>query len=148
MQDILNHLLSFLNSIPSEFWGFLIETIIAAIPVSIAGIVIKKWRDIDNEKKMLIIIIGTSMLAGVLEYLHGNARFAPWTAIVQGWFTFAATQPVYFLFVKPLYARFQIWFAEQVAKVALSSEAKAAAVPAEGLPITVSASTGTSDFSL
>lgn len=140
-------LLAALNSIPSDAWGVTIETVVSAVIVSPIMMAVKKWWDIDNEKKMLLLVIAGSLLAGAADYLHGIPEFAPWFAIVQGWLVFATTQPVYRFFVKPLFARLGSAIAAQLAKVATVSEAKAATVPPQGLPISAATPPPADDFS-
>lgn len=132
----MQYILNILNSIPGDAWSVIIDVLVSAVIVSPLALGVKKWLSVDNEKKMLILVVVGSMLASAGAYLQSVPKFAPWFVLVQGWLVFATTQPVYFLFVKPLSKRLGVWFTEQIAKVALANEAKAAAVPAEGLPLT------------
>jgi hypothetical protein len=134
MHDILQHILNTLNNIPSDIWGYLITIIVSAVPTSWFIQLYKKWRGIkDHEKYMLLLTIAGSMVASALAYLHSTPEFAPWFVLVQGWLVFATTQPVYYLFVKPLTKKLGSYFSVQIAKYATVAEAKSAAVPAGGL---------------
>jgi hypothetical protein len=133
--EVIQRFLDLLNSIPAEAWSVIMQTVVAAAIVSPVGLAIKKWLSIDSEKKMLTLIMLSSLLAGALQYLHSVPQFAPWFAIVQGWLIFATTQPVYRFAVKPLAVRLGVWWNEQLIKATATNEAKAATVPPQGLPV-------------
>lgn len=141
--SFLDSILSFLNSIPNEVWTAIIEVVVGAIIVSPVVLAIKRWRDIHSEKIMLALVIGGSFITAALLYLRSVPEFAPWAIAVQGWLVFATTQPVYIYLVKPLSIRIGIWFNGKVAAVAIANEAKSAAIPATGMPVTVG---GSEDF--
>lgn len=133
--ELLRQALQILNDVPSEAWGALIDIVVSAFLVSPLALAIKKWFSVDGEKKMVGLVMFGSILAAGGAYLMSVPEFAPWIILITGGLTFATTQPVYYFFVKPLFTRLSAWFAEEVAKASLQTEAKAAAVPAEGLPI-------------
>ena len=135
MSEILNYILNALNSIPGDVWGYIITLIVAALPTSGIVMAIKKWFSVDGEKKMLTITIIGSMAASAVAYLQSTPEFAPWFVILQGWLVFATTQPVYYLFIKPLTKKLEVYWATQIAKYATTAEAKNAAVPAGGLNV-------------
>lgn len=124
-------ILTFLNSVPSDAWGLVIETVVSAFVVSPLALGIKKWLSVDSEHKMLGLVILGSLVAGLLDYLHGVTLFAPYFALVQGWLVFATTQPVYKWLIRPLAAKIAgtIVSAKQLADV------KSAEVPAGGIPV-------------
>ena len=137
MSDVLHTILNFLNNVPSNVWGYIITIVVAAVPTSWFVQLYKKWRGVkDREKFMVFVTIAGSMLASALAYLHSTPEFAPWFIAVQGWLVFATTQPVYYLFVKPLWGKLSVYFAGKIAEYATTVEAKNAAVPAGGLPVT------------
>ena len=127
-------ILQAVNSVPAEIWGTIIEIIISAVIVSPIALGIKKWFSIDGEKKMVLIVTVGSFIAATATYLLTVPEFAPWVIIVQGWLTLATTQPVYYFFIKPLFRRLGDWFTDQITKATQITEAKAAAIPPEGLP--------------
>lgn len=133
--ELLQAGLSFLNTIPSEAWNILAEVIVGALAVSPVMLAIKKWLSIDGEKKMMFLVIFGSMLASAGLYLRGIPQFAPWFVAVQGTLVFAFSQPVYYLFVKPLYRKLGASLTVQINKAKDLNEAKTAAVPAGGLPV-------------
>lgn len=135
MPDQLKQALDFVNSLPPEVWPIVTEIIVSALVVSPVMLGIKKWFSIDGEKKMVIFVMIGSMIASIVAYMLTVPEFAPWLILVQGWLVFATTQPVYYLFIKPLFRRIGTWFTDQITKAAAISEAKAAAVPADGLPL-------------
>ncbi len=135
MLENLKQVLDILNDVPAEVWSVVIETVVGALIVSPVMLGIKKWFSIDGEKKMVVFVMIGSMLAAVAAYMLTVPEFAPWLILVQGWLVFATTQPVYYLFIKPLVRKLGAWFTDQIAKAAAISEAKAAAVPATGLPL-------------
>ena len=142
---VLHYILNTLNSIPSDAWGYVISVLVSAVATSPVVQIIKKWFSIDGEKKMLALTIVGSMLASAIVYLQGVPQFAPYFVLIQGWLVFATTQPVYYLFVKPLSKKLEIYFAGQIARYATVAEAKNAAVPAGG--IGQAAPAGAEDFS-
>lgn len=149
--ELLHSALQTLNSVPSEAWSMLVEVLVGALTVSPLAQAIKKWFNGDGdktlgEKRMLAIVMAGSVMAAAVSYIVTVPEFAPWVITVQGALTFAATQPVYVYLVKPLSKRLGAWFSEQVAKASAITEAKAAKVPAAGLPIT-SAAVPVEDFS-
>lgn len=140
MQDLLHSILQTLNSVPSEAWSSLVEILIGALTVSPLAQAIKKWFNGNGdkalgEKRMLAIVMTGSFAAAAISYIVTVPEFAPWVITIQGALTFAMTQPVYIYLVKPLSKRLGTWFTEQVAKASAITEAKAAKVPAAGLPI-------------
>lgn len=130
MQPILD----ILNTVPGEVWSLIVEILFSAIIVSPVALGLKKFWKVNSEKIMLFLVIAGSFAAATFTYLQGSAEFAPWVIAVEGWLVFATTQPVYFLFIKPLTRRVGSWFAAQVAEATLLNEAKTAAVPEQGLP--------------
>lgn len=138
--DLWHSVIQFLNSVPGDVWSNIGDILFAAVVVSPAALAIKKWLNIDDpkrrEKIMTVIVILGSMGASALLYLHSVPEFAPWFVLVQGWLVYATTQPVYYLFVKPLATRIGGWFTQRIAAMATVTEAKGAAVPPEGLPVT------------
>jgi hypothetical protein len=50
-------LLALLNSVPSDAWGVVIETIVSAFVVSPLALGLKKWLSVDSEHKMLGLVI-------------------------------------------------------------------------------------------
>lgn len=135
MQNIFHDALQALNNVPASAWDIVIQTIISAVTVSPIALGIKKWFSIESEKKMMLIVMVGSFITGASAYLLTVPEFAPWIIIVQSWLIYATTQPVYFLFIKPIFKRLGVWFTDQVSKATMVHEAKAAAVPPEGLPI-------------
>lgn len=140
MSDVWGWLASVISSVPSEAWGTIGDVMYGALIVSPAALAVKKWLNIEDAKRrervMTFVVIAGSMLASVLFYLKGVPEFAPWFVLVQGWLTYATTQPVYFLFVKPLAARIGVWFTTKLEAMSVVTEARGAAVPPEGLPVT------------
>lgn len=132
---MLEQIWNTINQIPSEAWDILIEILVSAIIVSPLALGLKKWWKIDGEKVMLGLVILASLLASVIIYLQSDPRFAPWIVAVQGGLTFATTQPVYYLFVKPLFTRLSLWFSSQVDQAVALNDVKSAALPSDGLPI-------------
>ena len=135
-----------LNSISPDAWSGIIQVVLSSLVVSPVMIGIKKWFSIDGEKKMLFLVMLGSMATAAIAYLLTVPKFAPWIIVITGWLTFATTQPVYLYFVKPLSKSLGEWFTAKVTEAAAINEAKAAAVPATGLPITAGVPT-TEDFS-
>lgn len=142
--DTLQHLLHQLNSIPPAAWAVILPTVVQAVITSPIMLGVKKWFSVDSEKKMLFLVMLGSMATAAVGYLVTVPRFAPWFILVSGWLTFAATQPVYIYAVKPLGKIIGGWFAGKIAEATAINEAKGAAVPATGLPVS---STPTEDFS-
>lgn len=132
----INWLLAEINSIPSYAWEVIIETAFGAVTASALALGFKKWWSIDSEKKMIMTVALMSLLVGAAMYLRGVPKFAPWYALVQGWVIFATSQPAWFFFVKPFFAKMSVWLTDQIAKAAVVNEAQNAAIPAEGLPLT------------
>jgi hypothetical protein len=132
-------LLNLINSVPAATWDILVETLASAVLVSPVMVAIKKWFSVDGEKKMMFLVILGSMLASAGLYLREVPELAPWVVVVQGWLIFATTQPVYFLFVKPLIRSIKKRFAAAIAKATALNEVKSAAVPPQGLPVTSAA---------
>lgn len=137
--EFIQQILDFLNNVPSEVWTNLSEILFAAIIVSPGALAVKKWLKIDDpkrrEKIMTVVVIAGSLLASMLLYLQSMPQFAPWFVLVQGWLIYATTQPVYYLFIKPLATRIGAWFTEKMVLMSAKSEAKEAAVPPEGMPV-------------
>jgi hypothetical protein len=132
---MFQQILDTLNQVPADVWGYVIQIIVSAVIVSPVALALKKWWKINGEIVMMGIVILGSVLSAVLIYLQSDPRFAPWIVAVQGGLTFATTQPVYYLAVKPLYRQLSAWFTSQVAEAVELNEVKSAAVPATGLPI-------------
>ena len=133
--EILRQIQQILNDVPAEAWGELVNIVVSAFIVSPVALAIKKWFSVDGEKKMVALVMAGSVLAAAGAYLMSVPEFAPYIILITGGLTFATTQPVYYFFVKPVFTRISAWFAAEVAKAATQTEAQAAAVPAEGLPI-------------
>jgi len=133
--QILKTVLDFLNQIPPDAWGALVQVVVSAIIVSPLALALKKWWKVNSEKIMLLIVSFGSVASAIVVYLMGNPDYAPWVISVTGAVTFATTQPVYYLFVKPIAIRVGTWFATQVSEAAKLNEAKSAELPASGLPI-------------
>jgi hypothetical protein len=132
LQEILNTL----NSVPKETWATIAQVVGSAFIVSPVALAIKKWFSVDGEKKMTALVILFSMVASAVVYLQDVPQFAPWFVAVQGLLVYATSQPVYFFFIKPLFARIGVSFSTQVAKaVAYRDEVQSAEVPAQGLPL-------------
>lgn len=131
-----NHILHQLNSISPAAWAIILPTVLQAIITSPIMLGVKKWFSVDGEKKMLFFVMLGSMGAALVGYLITVPRFAPWFILVSGWLTFATTQPVYLYAVKPLARIIGSWFSGKIAEATAINEAKNAAVPATGLPIT------------
>jgi Na+/melibiose symporter-like transporter len=142
MQSILHAL----NSISPDAWGVVVQTLVSALIVSPLFVGIKKWFQVDGEKKMLFLVMLGSMGAAAVAYMLTVPQFAPWIILAQGWLVFATTQPVYMYFVKPVFKNLGSWFTGKLAEAAAINEAKGAAVPATGLPIS-SVPASTEDFS-
>lgn len=135
LHAILNAVLNFFNSVPSEAWGMLIEVVVASFAVSPIMVAVKKWFAVDSEKKMMGLVILGSMFASVGLYLRGVPEFSPWFVAVQGMLVFACTQPVYYLFIKPLFRKLGATVTIQIQKAKGYNEARSAIVPAGGLPL-------------
>jgi len=137
--EILRQILQFLNDIPPEIYSSITEILIQAVAASAAGLALKRKLRLDDpkvrEKIMVAFVMASSITAAGIGYILTVPEFAPWVILVTGGLTFATTRPVYYFFLKPLFTRIGAWFAGQVSKAAALNEAKAAAVPAEGLPI-------------
>jgi hypothetical protein len=139
--EILRQLLQTANDIPKEVYQMGTDALIGAISVSSLGLGIqrqvkKAWDNPKTREKIMVafVMVGSLISAGI-AYLLTVPEFAPWIILVTGAVTFATTQPVYYFFLKPLATRTAAWMTGQVAKASAINEAKAAAVPAEGLPI-------------
>lgn len=132
-----------LNSIPEAAWNVIIQSVASAVVVSPLFLGVKKWFSIDSPKKMVFLVMLGSMAAAAIAYLVTVPQFAPWFILVTGWLTFATTQPVYHYFAKPFFTWLGAWITGKVNDAKAINEAKSAAVPATGLPITGS----TTDFS-
>lgn len=137
MLEFFQNALNTLNQVPPEAWSIIIEIAISALIVSPFMLGLKKWFKIHGEKLMVLLVAFFSIAASVVAYLIADPYFAPWIILVQGWLTFATTQPVYYLLVKPFFGKLGAWFTDQVAKATQITEAKAAAVPPEGLPVSL-----------
>lgn len=140
-QSILNTL----NSISPEVWSVIVQSVVSALIVSPLFVAVKKWFSVDGEKKMLFLVMLGSFAAAAVAYLVTVPSFAPWIILAQGWLVFATTQPVYLYFVKPATKSLGTWFSTKLTEAAAINEAKNAAVPATGLPISVPAAA--EDFS-
>jgi hypothetical protein len=138
--EVLNNLLGLLNSIPSDAWSVIVETVFSAITVSSVALAIKKFFAVDGDRKMLLLVMFGSFIAGGLDYLHGIPLFAPYFALIQGWIVLGMTQPVYRFFVKPLGNKLAAWLSKKIAQATSVNEAKNAA---SALPV----STTANDFS-
>lgn len=143
---MFDSILHALNSISPEAWSVVVQSVVAALIVSPLFVGVKKWFSVDGEKKMLFLVMLGSIGAAAVAYMLSVPSFAPWVILVQGWLTFATTQPIYLYFVKPTFKRLGVWFSEKLAEAAALNEARAAAVPAGGLPVTAVPS-ATEDFS-
>lgn len=130
IENILQTILDTLNSIPAVAWEVAIESVVGAVITSGAFVGIKKWFSISSEKKMVVLVMLGSIFMGGLAYLRGVPNFAPWFAFVEGIFIFAASQPVFFLFVKPTVRKI---VSEVEKAVRFNSELKSAVEPAGGL---------------
>lgn len=133
--EILNQILSGLNSVPAELWGQVVEIILSAVIVSPLALGLKKWWKVHSEKLMVLMVMVGSIAAAAIAYLQTQSDFAPYFIAVQGAFVFAATQPVYYFMVKPLWIRLVLWFNSQVEQAAALNDTKSAELPADGLPI-------------
>lgn len=131
---MLDSILNTANQVPDEVWSAIIEVIMAALVVSPVMVGLKKWWKIHSEKVMMATVMLGSLGAAALIYLQTDPRFAPWVIVIQGWLVFATTQPVYFLFIKPLFRRISTWFAGQLEQAAKLNEVKTAAIPKTGIP--------------
>lgn len=132
------HILHSLNSIPAAAWAVILPTVLQAVITSPIMLGIKKWFSVDSEKKMLFLVMLGSMATAAVGYLVTVPKFAPWFILVSGWLTFATTQPLYLYAVKPLARITGEWFTGKIAEATAINEAKAAAVPAAGLPVSSS----------
>lgn len=128
-------ILDALNQVPAEAWTAAVQIVLSAVIVSPLALGLKKWWKIEGEKVMLGLVILGSLLATVVAYLQSDPQFAPWIVLVQGGLTFATTQPIYYLFIKPLFLTLGSWFASQVEQAAQLNDVKSATVPVDGLPI-------------
>lgn len=126
-QSILDNL----NSVPSEVWLVVAETIIAALVASPLVVGIKKWLKINSDKVMLVTAILTSIGTAAAAYAINDPAFSAWLIPVHGWLIFATTQPVYRFLVKPIINKIQSIITEAVA---FNNEVKSATVPPDGLP--------------
>lgn len=133
--EIFQKILDTLNSVPADVWADAVNVIVSAIIVSPTALALKQWWNVNNEKIMVTIVILGSMVAAAIAYLQTTQEFGPWFVAVQGWLTFAATQPVYYFFVKPLWKRLIVWFEVKVAEAAALNDTRSAQVPADGLNI-------------
>lgn len=131
----VQQILDALNQVPASVWQQAIQIVIGALVVSPVALALKKWWKIDGEKVMLGIVMLGSILAPAIVYLQTDPQFAPWFVLVQGWLTFATTQPVYYLFVRPLWGAIEGWFTGTIQQAISLNEVKSAAVPETGLPI-------------
>lgn len=134
MQQIQQILVA-LNEVPAEAWTTAVEVVVSALIVSPVALGLKKWWKIEGDKVMVGLVMLASLLAAVVLYLQSDPRFSPWVVAVQGALTFAATQPWYHFFVKPVAIRTATWFTSQVEQAAQLNDVKSATVPASGLPI-------------
>lgn len=130
-----SHILHTLNSIPTAAWAVILPTVVQAVITSPLMVAVKKWFSVDSERKMLFLVMLGSMATAAVGYLVTVPRFAPWFILVSGWLTFATTQPVYLYAVKPLSRIVGEWFSGKIAEATAINEAKAAAVPSSGLPV-------------
>lgn len=131
-----------LNSISPEAWGILATTVTTALVSSPVVQGLKKWFQVDEEKKVLFLVMLVSMASAAVAYLITVPQFAPWFILAQGWLTLGTSIPLYVFFLKPLFQNLGAWFTGKLAEAAAINEAKAAAVPAAGLP-----TASTEDFS-
>lgn len=139
LHSLLNTLNGIVAGIPTEARSLAVETIASAFAVSPVMSGIKRKLDIEDpkrrEKIMVVLVIAGSMLASVGLYLRSTPEFAPWFIAVHGMLIFACTQPVYYLFIKPLFRKLGTSLAVQIQKAKNLNEARSAIVPAEGLGI-------------
>lgn len=142
MQSILHAL----NSISPDAWGVVVTTVVSALITSPVVQGLKRWFQVDSEKKILFLVMIGSMGAAAVAYLLTVPQFAPWIILVEGWLVFATTQPLYIYFFKPVFKNLGGWFTGKLAEAAAINEAKSAAVPATGLPVS-SIPSSTEDFS-
>lgn len=130
--------LGLLNAVPQGIYELVITSVIGAIAVSPVALAIKKWFTTElntiSEKKMILIVAFGSFLSAAVTYVVASPTFAPWIIAVQGFVTLGMTQPVFFLFVKPLSIRLGAWFTSQVNAAVLKNEARAALIPENGIP--------------
>lgn len=133
--QILNQILTALNSVPAEVWGQVVEIVISAVIVSPAALALKKWWKVNSEKVMVFMVMLGSVAAAVIAYLQTQPEFQPYFIAVQGALVFATTQPVYYFFVKPVWIRLTMWFQSQVQKAAELNDTKSAQVPEGGLSL-------------
>ena len=134
MDQIIPTINNALVSVPNEYWNMFVEIVFTALITSSALTGLKRWWDLHNEKIMITLTICGTMLAGAVTYLAGVQPFSKWAALLQGVLVFAASQPIYFLVLKPLFKKIGAWWTSQLTKVALNQEAKSAVVPDGGLP--------------
>lgn len=138
VQQIFTNVLHVLNSVPPDVWDMVAEVVFSAVVISPLALGLKKWKDVNSEKIMTAIVILGSFASAALLYFRDQPEYAAWFIIVQGWLTFATTQPVYFYFVKPLFRRMSAWFAAKVAQAAIvDTELRSAQEPAGGLQVNV-----------
>lgn len=126
------------NQVPQSVYELVITSAIGAITVSPVALGVKKWftnetRQI-SEQWMILIVALFSFVSAIVAYLVTTPTFAPWIIAIEGFITLGMTQPVYFLFIRPLFIRLGAWFTDQIAKATLRSEARAALLPETGLP--------------
>jgi len=142
--EILKNFWALLNSIPADVWAIAVQTIMIAITVSPLAQVIKKvirryWDWLDDPRRreivmMLIVMLG-SLAGSAFVYLRNDPRFSGWFVVIQGLLAFAVTQPFYIYFLKPLTIRLGLWLTDRITAPNAINEAKAAALPATGLPL-------------
>lgn len=126
--------LSLLNQVPGSIYEIVGTSIVAAVSTSSIGLGIKKWFDVDSEKKMILIVSIGSFVASLVGYLITDPAFAPWIIGVEGFITLGMTQPFYLLFLKPTAIKLGAAISNRFAKAAMEIEARAAQVPSGGLP--------------
>ena len=131
--DFLNKAILLVQHVPSGFW----QALIASGVLSPALKVWKHFRVTKKEKQigeavMFAVVTGISFVAVVLNYLFTHDPQNPSIILLHTAVLGFMTQPVYYLGVKPLWAKIE----KEVAKAeALNEAVKAAAIPPEGLPV-------------
>lgn len=137
--ELLQNGLALINSIPADAWNIITDILLSAIVVSPVALGLKKWWSVHSEKVMLFLVIIGSMVSSALVYVLNAPELSAWVIPVQGWLVFATTQPVYFLFIKPLFRRLGDWLTSEVAKAqaiqAERDDIRSAVEPTGGLAV-------------